>query len=153
MKPITHNALNRVRDTVATRRFNDNVQRLVQALRTGQKSMFELMDILNVSPSAIRKYLRSVGNDMLRESAPAKHGPGSHDCKHYWIEAADADVDAFIASLGSNSATPPDTDAAPELPRKYVIRDCDRRVKCGPAKQLGMQRDPLVAALFGGAAP
>ncbi|WP_090436942.1 MULTISPECIES: winged helix-turn-helix domain-containing protein [Telluria group] len=157
-KALSLAPIERVRSTSATLRRIENMQKLVAELQNHEMLADEIAWFLKFSPSGARKYIRDLREAGVIELARYIEGTATYLGKAVYQLTPDAErVQAFLAAIAQ-----PKREGAP--PRKerpslreqsmagngrhfHILADDTHyaiRVNRGP-----VQRDPLVAALFG----
>lgn len=138
----------RERETIATRRCDLNTAALLEALTAGPLAAGAVCDLLKMTPSGVRKYVRRLVEDGFVEIDGAGVKPT------FWLVAGPERVAAEVARLRAGPNPPP---ARPQVPRAPAQRGCfvhimgddipfqPKRVRKAPA------HDALHAAFFGAA--
>ena len=152
--------IERVRSTSATLRRIENMQKLIGELSMHEMLADEIAWFLKFSPSGARKYIRDLREAGVIELARYIEGTATYLGKAVYQLTPDPDrVKAFLAAI-----VQPKREGAPPRKERPGIREQSMagagrhfhiladdthyaiRVNRGP-----VQRDPLVAALFGSA--
>lgn len=146
--------LKRTRNTVSTRRRQDNMRKLVDEL--GKRDMLadEICFFFGYSPSGARKYIRELVDAHIIEVS--YNVAGTHMGPAVYSLSPDADhVHAFLALMDDSEMTRPavrnsGAKGVPESGRNFHIMADDTTYRIKPAVVV-CRRDELVTALFGAA--
>lgn len=159
-RPISMAPVERIRSTSATLRRIENMQKLIGELATHEMLADEIAWFLKFSPSGARKYIRDLRDAGVIELARYIEGTATYLGKAVYQLTPDPDrVRSFLAAIlqpKRDGASPKkerpslrDQSAAGSGRHFHILADDTHyaiRVNRAP-----VQRDPLVAALFGSA--
>lgn len=145
------------RNTVSTRRRQDNTRKLISELAKREMMADEICFFFGYSPSGVRKYIRALREAGVIELAGYAEGTAAYLGKAVYRLTPDADrISAFLELL-DHGDTPQTTARVgnsrikhPPGSGRLHIMDDDTYYRIKP-EPVVCRRDELVAALFGAA--
>lgn len=151
--------ISRVRDTSATARRADNIREIVALMRNSLMTFAGIQEVLRMSPSGTRKYVRElITSDVIMidhtDTIPRIAGKGAEQTVHYFrLTDDEAKITRLMGMLSA-----PRTEKKKGDPRKptltgdpsrhfHIMMD-DTHYAVKPQSKLPAP-DPLLAAFFG----
>lgn len=146
--------IERIRNTLATRRRIANIRLIIDTLPAREMDIDDICALLQFSPSGARKYISELLAGSVIEIARYLDATATYSGRPAYRLAPDqVTINEYLARLEKNMAAPQREPVAksmfPQVPgRNFHIMDDDThfavRIHRAP-----VMRDPLVAALFG----
>lgn len=152
--------MSRVRDTTATARRADHIRNIIARMRNSELTFADIQQILCMSPSGARKYVRELLSAEVIVIDRSEHirriaGKGSEQMIHYYkLTDDESKIDKLLAALSAPRAEK----KKEEEPRKRVLTGDPSRhfhiMEDDTHYPVKTQRkvpapDPLLAAFFG----
>lgn len=153
--------MSRVRDTIATARRANYIRSIVERLRGGELSTSDIREILSMSPSGTRKYVRELLGAEVMVISRTEHirriaGRGSEQTlNHYKLTDDESKIEALMALLSKardykkKAEEPKKRVLTGDPSRHFHIMEDDTHYPVKVQRPVTPAPDPLLAQFFG----